>query len=175
MKTSTDGRIVLRRGDITDAQVDAIVNAANTDLILGAGVAGAIRMRGGPSIQADCDAIGPIELGGAAITSGGKLRARFVIHAAGMHLGGAADEHSLRAATRNSLARAAERGLQSIAFPAIGTGIGGFPIDRCARVMLGEVRDHLVRSVAPATVEFVLFDEASLRAFERELDRIDSA
>jgi O-acetyl-ADP-ribose deacetylase (regulator of RNase III) len=97
------GRIALCEGDITAAEVDAIVNAANSSLVLGAGVAGAIREKGGPSIQAECDAIGPIEVGDAAVTGAGDLPARFVIHAAGMALGGSASEESVRSCARRSL------------------------------------------------------------------------
>lgn len=171
-------RIALRQGDLTEAPVDAIVNAANNDLILGGGVAGAIRARGGPSIQAECDRLGPIPIGEAAITGAGALRARYVIHAASMRLGGRTTETALREATRNSLRRAAERGLKSIAFPAIGTGIAGFPIERCAAVMLEEIRDHLRGAGPPGRlapverVEMVLFDEHGLSAFEQALAKM---
>lgn len=166
MATGWRSKIVLRQGDLTEADTDAIVNAANNDLQLGAGVAGAIRKKGGPEIQAECDRIGPIALGEAAITKGGKLKARFVIHAASMHLGGRTSEHNLRLATRNSLRRAAEKELKSIAFPAIGTGIAGFPIDRCAEVMLEEIRDHLKRPTSLDKIEMVLFDQSALAEFE---------
>lgn len=162
-------RIVIREGDLTQADCEAAVNAANTDLILGAGVAGAIRTRGGPQIQAECDKHGPIALGEAAVTSGGKLKARYVIHAAGMHLGGRASEESLRNTTRNSLKRATEKGIRSVAFPAIGTGIAGFPMQRCAEVMLEEIRAHLEQERLPERVEMVLFDRAALSAFEETL------
>ncbi|SRR5579875_40874 len=165
-------RIVIRQGDITESGCEAIVNAANTNLVLGAGVAGAIRRKGGPRIQTECDKIGPIPLGEAAITGGGNLRARYVIHAAGMHLGGGVSEPSLRDSTRNSLMRATEKGISSIAFPAIGTGVGGFPIKRCAQVMLEEIRDYLKRNDIPQRVEMVLFDAAALDAFEQEIKKI---
>lgn len=129
-------KIKALKGDITDMDVDAIVSAANTDLILGSGVAGAIRKMGGDSIQKECDRIGPIPLGEAVITRAGNLKSRFVIHAAGMYLGGSVTEESLRAATKNSLIRADEKGIRTIAFPAIGTGVGGFPVDKCAEVMI---------------------------------------
>ena len=173
MKTGWRSMITIRQGDITDSDVDAIVNAANNDLVLGAGVAGAIRRKGGPSIQDECDRIGRVELGEAAITGGGNLKARHVIHAASMQLGGATSEENLRASTRNSLARAKEHGLKSIAFPAIGTGIAGFPIDRCAGVMLAEVRDHLSGPTSLSRVEFVLFDAAARQAFEHALAAIN--
>ena len=157
----------ISQGDITECAVDAIVNAANNDLILGAGVAGAIRSKGGSAIQQDCDRIGPIALGEAAVTSAGKLKAKFVIHAASMHLGGRTSEENLRASTRNSLLRASERKLASIAYPAIGTGIAGFPLDRCAQVMLEEVRDHLGGPSSLKLVEFVLFDRGAFETFKR--------
>ena len=162
-------KVILQQGDITDTDVDAIVNAANTRLQLGAGVAGAIRRKGGPAIQQACDAIGPISLGEAAITGSGQLPARYVIHAASMQLGGLTSEGSLRDATVNSLKRAGEKQLTSIAFPALGTGVAGFPLDRCAQVMLEEVRKHLQSPTTLERVVFVLFDEPSLKVFERTL------
>ena len=112
-------RIVLAQGDLTESDADAIVNAANNDLRLGGGVAGAIRRKGGPAIQAECDAIGSIPVGFAAITSGGNLKARFVIHAASMQLGGRTTAAALRSSTAHCLRIAAEKNLQSIAFPAL--------------------------------------------------------
>jgi O-acetyl-ADP-ribose deacetylase len=159
-------KVTLRQGDLTQAQTDAIVNAANNDLMLGGGVAGAIRSRGGPSIQAECDKLGPIPIGEAAITGAGKLKARFVIHAASMRLGGRTTEQALRDSTRNSLKRAAEKQLESIALPAIGTGIAGFPLERCAEVMLEDIRDHLRAPTSLKRVEMVLFDARALKAFE---------
>src|SRR5579862_7190216 len=162
-------KIVLRQGDLTEADVDAIVNAANNDLMLGGGVAGAIRVKGGAAIQQECDKIGPIVLGEAAITGAGRLRAQHVIHAASMRLGESTSEANLRAATRNSLRRADEHSLKTIAFPAIGTGIAGFPIERCAQVMLEEVRAHLGGPATLERIDFVLFDRRSLEVFERTL------
>jgi O-acetyl-ADP-ribose deacetylase len=165
-------KIALRQGDLTEVDVDAIVNAANNELMLGGGVAGAIRTRGGPSIQQECNQIGPIALGEAAITGAGRLHARHVIHAASMRLGESTSEKNLRAATRNSLIRANENSLRTIAFPAIGTGIAGFPIERCARVMLEEVRAHLGGTTTLQHVDFVLFDRKALEVFERVLAEI---
>ena len=162
-------KIALRQGDLTDADVDAIVNAANNDLMLGGGVAGAIRVKGGPAIQQECDKIGPIALGEAAITGAGRLRARHVIHAASMRLGESTSDANLRSATRNSLMRADENSLKTIAFPAIGTGIAGFPIEHCAQVMLEEVRAHLRGPTTLERIDFVLFDSHSLEVFERTL------
>jgi O-acetyl-ADP-ribose deacetylase (regulator of RNase III) len=172
MATTSKGwrsKVSLRQGDLTEADSDAIVNAANNDLQLGGGVAGAIRRKGGPAIQQECDRIGTIAIGEAAITGGGKLKARYVIHAASMRLGGTTSENGLRDSTRNSLKRAGERGLKSIAFPAIGTGIAGFPMARCAQVMLEEVRDHLRGATSLERVEFVLFDQSALETFGKAL------
>lgn len=159
--------IILMQGDLTEMDADAIVNAANNDLQLGGGVAGAIRRKRGDAIQRECDAIGSIPIGGAAITTGGKLRARFVIHAASMQLGGETTARALRSSTAHSLRIAAERGLLSIAFPAVGTGIAGFPISECAQIMLREVTEHLKKPTSLERVYFVLFDKAALEAFEK--------
>ncbi len=156
--------VEFRKADITEADVDAVVNAANTRLQLGAGVAGAIRRKGGPTIQQECDRIGPVELGEAAITAGGQLQARYVIHAAGMHLGGGVTADSCRAATVNSLRGAEEKQLRSIAFPAIGTGVGGLDMASCAEIMLGAVRGHTPGSLQ--RVLFILFDDAALATFQ---------
>ncbi|HYM65767.1 MAG TPA: macro domain-containing protein [Patescibacteria group bacterium] len=146
--------------------MDAIVNAANNDLVLGGGVAGAIRRRGGPAIQAECDAHGPIEVGQAAITSGGALRARHVIHAASMRLGGGTTARSLRSAMDEAFRLARENGIRSIAIPAVGTGIAGFPIADCARVMAASLRNALRLGWEPDEVRFVLFGEPSRVDFE---------
>src|ERR1700684_3061762 len=118
LKMNIADRIEIIEGDLTELDVDAIVNAANNDLQLGGGVAGAIRRKGGESIQRECDAVGSIPIGGAAITTGGKLPARFVIHAASMQLGGETTARALKSATAHSLRIASERKLRSIAFPA---------------------------------------------------------
>lgn len=167
-------KVTLRHGDLTEASTDAIVNAANNDLQLGGGVAGAIRRKGGPTIQEECDRVRPLPLGEAAITNAGQLRAKYVIHAASMRLGGRTTEENLRASTRNSLLRAKEKGLRSIAFPAVGTGIAGFALDRCAEVMLSEVGAHLRGTTPVERVEFVLFDDAALQVFRRVLEEMGS-
>ncbi|PYV21286.1 MAG: O-acetyl-ADP-ribose deacetylase [Acidobacteria bacterium] len=160
------------KGDITDMAVDAIVNAANNDLILGAGVAGAIRRKGGPRVEEECERLGPIAVGEAAVTTGGNLKALYVIHAASMTLGGKTTADSLRLATRQALLRAEEKAIKSIAFPAVGTGIAGFPLEECARIMLGEVLDHLKLSSSLEKVHFVLFDDAALRVFEDTYEQL---
>jgi len=158
--------IRISQGDLTEMDVDAIVNAANNDLQLGAGVAGAIRRKGGPAIQKECDEIGSIPIGAAAITGGGNLKARHVIHAASMQLGGRTTAESLRSSTAWSLRLARERGLKSVAFPAVGTGIAGFPLEECAKIMLHEAVTHLKGETPVETVHFVLFDAAALGAFQ---------
>ena len=172
MSWRVDGLTVeVMQGDLTRQDVDAIVNAANNDLELGGGVAGAIARAGGPAIQAECRTIGPVEVGDAAITSGGNLKARYVIHAASMRLGGRTSADSLRQSTRRSLEIASEKGLRSIAFPAVGTGIARFPLDECARIMVDEVIAHASTRSSLEEVRFVLFDGEAESAFRREADR----
>lgn len=160
-------KIIFRQGDLTEMDVDAIVNAANNDLQLGGGVAGAIRRKGGPNIQRECDAIGSIPVGGAAITSGGQLKARHVIHAASMQLGGTTTAQALRSSTAHSLRIAAQNNLKTIAFPAVGTGIAGFSMQECAEIMLAEAVKHLLATTSLEQLYFVLFDEPSLGVFEQ--------
>jgi O-acetyl-ADP-ribose deacetylase (regulator of RNase III) len=164
------GRVTLREGDITEDAVDAIVNAANSALQLGAGVAGAIRRKGGPAIQQECDAIGPIAVGGAAVTGAGELPAKWVIHAASMPPGGSASEDSVRGAMRHSLELAAERGCRTIAVPAIGAGIAGLGLQRCAEILIEEARRHLAGETPLEEIRFVLFGEPAYRVFESALD-----
>ena len=164
------GRIVILEGDITEQEVDAIVNAANSELQLGAGVAGAIRERGGPSIQQECDAHGPVAVGEAAVTGAGELPAKFVIHAAGMPPGGQASEDSIRSSVKRSLELAREQGCRSIAVPAIGAGIGGFSTQRCAEILLEEARAHLAGETPLEEVRFVLYGEPTYRVFEATRD-----
>jgi O-acetyl-ADP-ribose deacetylase (regulator of RNase III) len=172
MNKALSEKIVIQQGDLTDMDTDAIVNAANNDLHLGAGVAGAIRRKGGEEIQRECDAIGSIPVGYAAITSGGKLAARHVIHAASMQLGGRTTAANLRTSVAHSLRIAAERGLKTIAFPAVGTGIAGFPLDECAAIMLQEAAQHLNGETSLEKVYFVLFDDRVCDIFVRAWNRI---
>jgi len=160
-------RIVIQQGDLTEMATDAIVNAANNDLILGAGVAGAIYRKGGQTIQDECDAIGSIPVGFAAITGAGKLKAHYVIHAASMQAGRGTTAETLRTSTMHSLRLAAERGLKTIAFPAVGTGIAGFPIQECAKIMLRVAASHLQAETSLETIYFVLFDEAARKVFDQ--------
>jgi len=167
-------KIIVKQGDITDEATDAIVNAANTELILGGGVAGAIGRKGGPQIQKECSRIGPIPLGEAAVTTGGMLRAKYVIHAASMGLGGPlTTEKTLRDSVRNSLLRAKEKGMNSVAFPAIGTGVAGFPVEDCAKIMLGEISRFLREEKSSLeTVRIVLFDRESLDTFRQAWEKL---
>jgi O-acetyl-ADP-ribose deacetylase len=163
----TADKIVLLQGDLTEVDADAIVNAANNDLQLGGGVAGAIRRKGGEEIQRECDAVGSIPVGGAAITSGGRLKARHVIHAASMQLGGATTPQALRSSTAHALRIAAQNNLKTIAFPAVGTGIAGLPMRECAEIMLAEAQKHVQGATSLEQVRFVLFDKQSLEIFEQ--------
>jgi O-acetyl-ADP-ribose deacetylase (regulator of RNase III) len=165
-------KIVIQQGDLTEMDTDAIVNAANNELVLGAGVAGAIRRKGGETIQRECDAIGSIPLGYAAITGGGKLKARYVIHAASMGLGNITTAETLRGSTAHALRLASERGLKTIAFPAVGTGIARFPMQECAEIMLQEASEHLRNGSSLETIHFVLFDQEATDIFERTWKRM---
>src|SRR5580704_1862160 len=169
---NVENRIVLEQGDLTEIEVDAIVNAANNDLQLAGGLAGVIRRKGGESIQQECNQIGSIPQGGAAITSGGKLKARHIIHAASMELGGQTTARALRGSTAHALRIASEKGLQTIALPAIGTGIGGFPLSECADIMLHEAVKHLKRPSTLEKIRFVLFDAKALAAFEKAMSEM---
>jgi O-acetyl-ADP-ribose deacetylase (regulator of RNase III) len=165
-------RVVIQEGDLTDMETDAIVNAANNDLILGGGVAGAIRRKGGDEIQKQCEAIGSIPIGYAALTSGGKLATKHVIHAASMRLGGTTNAQTLDSSTAHALRIASERGLKTIAFPAIGTGVAMFSMKECADVMLRAVSTHLQSGTSLETIYFVLFDENACDIFKRTWRRV---
>jgi O-acetyl-ADP-ribose deacetylase (regulator of RNase III) len=163
-------RLCLVRGDMTEEAVDAIVNAANRHLAHGAGLAGAIVRKGGDVIQKESDRLAPVEVGGVAITGAGALPARFVIHAVGPRWGEGDEEAKLRRAGLSSLGLARERGLQSIALPAISAGIFGFPVDRCARVLVQAAVEFCGEHPAdpPRTIRFTLMDERALAAFAAE-------
>ncbi len=159
--------VSLIQGDITDCSVDAIVNAANTKLILGAGVAGVIKKKGGPQIQEECSKHGPIELGQAAITTGGMLKAKYVIHAASMNLGSKTTDRSLKSSILKSLLIGKEYKLESIAFPAIGTGIAGFPLDKCAKIMVESINHFLLNKKHNyKQIQIVLFTENDFTNFK---------
>ena len=172
MKAAIENSILeLLDGDITEMDTDAIVNAANAQLVLGGGVAGAIRQKGGPAIQQECDKIGGTFVGGAVITTGGNLKAKYVIHAVGPQMGEGNEDTKLKNATLNSLKLADKHNLESIAFPAISAGIFGFPIDRCAEIMLRTTIEYLKAKTGLKKIVFCLFGRDSYAVFERQLGR----
>jgi O-acetyl-ADP-ribose deacetylase (regulator of RNase III) len=148
--------------DVTTLEVDAIANAANTQLMHGGGVAGAISRAGGPEVQRESDQKAPIGLGEAVETTAGAMPARWVIHAATMELGGPTSADIIERATQSTLAKAEELGCRSLALVAFGTGVGGFPIEEAARVMVGVARDHMGRL---ERVVFAVHGDTAERAF----------
>jgi O-acetyl-ADP-ribose deacetylase (regulator of RNase III) len=170
VRVNIENRVLeLTEADITEIETDAIVNAANAQLILGGGVAGAIRRKGGPKIQLECNKIGGIFVGGAVITTAGNLKAKHVIHAVGPRMGEGNEDGKLKNATLNSLKLADENNLKSIAFPAISTGVFGFPIQRCAEIMLQTTIDYLKGQTGLEKVVFALFGHADYEVFENQL------
>ncbi len=161
--------IDVQQADITKLEVDAIANAANTDLKHGGGVAGAMVRAGGRVVQDESDALSPIGLGEAVATSAGEMPARWVIHAATMHLGGPTSAEIIREATASSLRKADELGAKSLALVAFGTGVGGFPVDEAARIEVGEVRRHLEQGGSLERVVFAVFGDDARAAFEEAL------
>lgn len=156
-------------GDITDQDTEAIVNAANNQLWMGGGVAGAIKKQGGQTIEEEAMKQGPIDVGGAVLTTGGSLKAKYVIHAAAMRLDLHTDATKVAAATRSAFGLAEQKGITSISIPAIGTGVGGFPVHHCAKIMLTEAVTFLTNSRKLRLIRFVLYDEASFHVFQEEL------
>jgi O-acetyl-ADP-ribose deacetylase (regulator of RNase III) len=173
MKAKINNTVLeLIQGDITDRTTDAIVNAANAALQLGGGVAGAIRRRGGPAIQEECNRIGGTHVGGAVITTGGNLAAKYVIHAVGPRHGEEHEDAKLKDATLNSLILAEQKGLRSIAFPAISTGVFGFPKDRCATIMLSTTIAYLEGPTKLEKVVYCLYDQKTFEIFKRTLQSL---
>lgn len=168
-------KITLAEGDITAQHTDAIINPANSRLILGGGVAGAIRSKGGPAIQQACNRIGGTPVGTAVITTGGDLPAKHVIHAVGPRMGEGDEDAKLRSATESSLRVAERNGLRSLTFPAISTGIFGYPIDRCAQIMLRTVADYLAGDTGLQEVRFCLWGQAAYNVFAGALEVLAKA
>jgi len=166
-------RIVIAQGDITEADTEAIVNAANNHLWMGSGVAGAIKRKGGIEIEQDAMSKGPIEVGQAVESTAGRLPYKYVIHAAGMGQDLRTDEKIVYQVTRNSLLLADRLKLKSIAFPSIGTGVGGFPVEKCAEKMIGAVKDLEQSFNSLERVVFVLFGASAYQAFLEVLNRYD--
>ncbi|HUT55758.1 MAG TPA: O-acetyl-ADP-ribose deacetylase [bacterium] len=167
-------RLGLKPGDITKESVDAIVNAANTSLLGGGGVDGAIHRAGGPAILEECRKLGGCRPGNAKITAGGRLPARHVIHTVGpiWHGGGHNEEATLASAYRRSLEVARENGLSSVSFPSISTGAYGFPLPLAARTALGAIMTFLKSADAAMEVTMVLFSAADLKLYEEALKEV---
>jgi O-acetyl-ADP-ribose deacetylase len=168
------GRIALAQGDITRVEADAIVNAANSSLLGGGGVDGAIHRAGGPSMLEECRRLGGCDTGDAKATTAGDLPARWVIHTVGpVWQGGSRGEDELLAsAHRRSLEVAAGLGARTVSFPAISTGVYRFPVGRAARIALGTIAEALAEYPELERVTFVLFSDDHLRAFERALNEL---
>ena len=164
-----NSKIRLIQGDITKLGTDAIVNAANSQLILGGGVAGAIRSKGGPIVQEECNRIGGTFVGGAVITTGGNLKAKRVIHAVGPRMGEGNEDEKLKNATLNSLRLMDDNNLKSIAFPAISTGIFGYPIDRCSKIMIATAKEYLSGNTQVNEIIFCLYTTSDFEVFDKEL------
>jgi len=162
--------IKIVQGDITDLDTDVIVNAANAQLILGGGVAGAIRLKGGPKIQEECNEIGGTFVGGAVITTGGNLNAKHVIHAVGPRMGEGDEDSKLTNAVLNSLKLTDEHGLKTIAFPAISTGIFGYPIEKCAKIMIFTIKKYLAGETQIKEVIFCLYTNSDYEVFNKKLN-----
>ena len=164
-------KIEVYQGDITQLELDALVNAANNRLWMGGGVAGALKRVGGKEIEDEAVKKGPIPVGEAVVTGAGKLKAKYIIHAVVMGQDLKTDAEKIRQATRNSLLRGDELDIKSLAFPALGTGVGGFPLDECARIMISEVRQYSAGETGLNRVVFVLFDQPACQVFKQELDK----
>ncbi|HET6513937.1 MAG TPA: macro domain-containing protein [Thermodesulfovibrionales bacterium] len=164
----------LVQADITERDVDAIVNAANSYLQHGGGVAGAIVRKGGRIIQEESDRIGYVPVGNAAVTGAGRLPARYVIHAVGPRMGEGDEDSKLKNAVLNSIKLASGKGLKSISLPAISSGIFGFPKDRCAEILVKEAATYLKENPKTSleVVEFCIYDDLTLGYFEREFGKI---
>lgn len=169
--TLEETQLDIIEGDITELDTDAIVNPANEELKLGGGVAGAIREKGGPSIQEECDRIGHTPVGQAVMTVAGDLPTKHVIHSVGPRMGEGDEDRKLSSAVRSALALADRHGLKSIALPAISTGTFGFPMDRAARITLTEVHRYLQGGTKLERVVVVLHDDDAFQTFRRELRR----
>jgi len=162
----------LVEGDITEADTEAIVNPANEALVLGGGVAGAIRTKGGPAIQRECDTISPTCVGAAVKTTAGNLKAKYIIHAVGPRMGEGDEDAKLKNATLNSLVLADRDGIESLTFPAISTGIFGFPMDRCAEIMLSTTLDYLKGPTDLKKVVFCLDGKGAYKIFQQHLQQL---
>ncbi len=164
---NTDLKII--QADITELNCDAIVNAANNQLLMGGGVAGVIRKKGGQAIEEEALKKGPIEIGGAVATGAGRLKAKYVIHAATMGMDFKIDEHKIRQACANAFKCAEKLKCESIAFPALGCGVGHFPLVGAAKIMAQEILKHFRNPSTIKEVIFCLYDEEAFRVFDKEV------
>jgi O-acetyl-ADP-ribose deacetylase (regulator of RNase III) len=168
--------LAVERGDITDAEVDAVVNAANSELWMGTGVAGAMKRKGGVVIEEEALRQGPIEIGDAVLTVAGNLPAMHVIHAATMGKDLKTDPEKIAAATRSALALAEKRKLESIAFPALGSGVGGVPPAQSAEAIVSTILEHVRRGNSTLLrILFVLYQDEAFKAFTDTLKRLSAA
>lgn len=170
--TVHDRKLRLVEDNIVKLEVEAIVNAANTSLILGGGVAGAIKKFGGPTIQEECLSLGPIKVGEAVLTGAGDLKARYVIHAAGPVFGEGDEEEKLARATLSCLNIAQEKMMKDIAFPAISTGIFGFPLKRCSEIMLKVAMEFLAKNEHPQEIIMCLYGQEAYSVFDITLEKL---
>jgi O-acetyl-ADP-ribose deacetylase (regulator of RNase III) len=163
------------QGDLTEMEADALVNAANNHLWMGGGVAGALKRKGGKIIETEALEKGPIPIGEAVLTTAGKLKAKYVIHAAGMGTDLRTDADKIKNATHNALKRAHEANLNSVAFPAIGTGVGGFTVEKAAEIMLGTAVNFLKteHKTSIENIIFVLYTQSAYSTFKGELKKIN--
>lgn len=163
------GEIEIVEGDLTRQETTAVVNAANNHLWMGGGVAGALKRAGGDVIEEEAMALGPVDVGAAVVTGAGTLPSRYVIHAAVMGQDLRTDEAMIRAATKSALRLAGDRGLESVSLPALGTGVGGFSMHHCARIMIEEAISFLSGGPETNLVRFVLFGADAAGVFGDEL------
>ncbi len=160
-------KISIKKGDITTFEGDAIVNAANNQLWMGGGVAGAIKRAGGVEIEREAVSKGPIPIGGAISTSAGKLKAKYVIHAAVMGRDLKTSAENISKATINAIKEAEKLKLKNIAFPALGTGVGGFPYEECAKIMKKSIKEVEKEICSVEEIVFYLFDDEAFKTFEK--------
>ena len=164
-------RVMIMQGDIAQSPCEAVVNAANHELWMGSGVAGALKKAGGATLEREAVAQGPIAVGESVITGAGNLKALHVIHAAAMAAGRRTNAENVKAATASALRVAAENKVVSIAFPALGTGVGAVSFADCAKAMFAAVREHCFNHALPEEIVFMLFGDNALEIFEEQFNR----
>lgn len=158
-------KLEVKTGDITEEKADAIVNAANNNFLMGGGVAGAIKRKGGKEIEQEAVKNGPVPIGEAVVTKAGSLPSKYVIHAATMGMDFKTDESKIRNSTKNSFLRAKELNIESVAFPALGCGVGGFSLELAAKIMIDEIWSHLMEKTSIKKISFILFHEGDYKEF----------